>query len=257
MPENPARKLYEAWDAMHSVTIVGHRARHLRNNLPQHADLNMRPYTSSGWYGALLMVNHRTGIQAVATDRNGKFIYTLGYLYGGKVGEALFQIDAQGNFRLGSAFQGYQTRGAYERVEQHTFLGVCRAYRATFRDRIWWFKGFDSDRMWCNPRDWRSHHYYWRENSVSPSTWLVLKHLGHTWQVDIAPGDPEYADQRQRLVRQYQEAEAYYAKWRRKYFRENGIPDPQQPLDASEVETVDYIAQHLRVYEPPKARLPA
>lgn len=257
MPENPAITLYRTWDNLFRLTLSQRQTRLLANKLPTHTHVGMneRPYTYNAWGAPAHIINHRTGIQPVAQDADGAYIYSMGYLSSRKVSEPLFQIDARGNFRLGSAFMGYCTRGAYERVQEHTFLGTNRTYGSN-SERIWWFRGFGGDQVWCNPREWRRHTYYWCQRSVPPKTWLLLMQVGGAWRIDLCGANENYADVRPRLLREYKAAEDYYAKWRRKYFRENGIPDPQQPLDASEVETIDYIAQHLRVYEPPKARLP-
>lgn len=257
MPENPALTLYHAWDNLFRLGLSRRQARHLDEQLPTytHEAMDKRPYQFDRWGASAHIINHRTGFQPVAKHAaTGKYIYTMGYLDGRKVTSPLFQIDPKGHFRLGSTFTGYCTRGAFERIQEHTFLGANRGRR--YNDWLWWFRGFDSDQMWCNEREWRRHTYYWEHRSVPITTWFLLMQVGGQWRVDIAGGNEDYVNSRDRLRRQYQEAEHYYAKWRRKHFRQKGVTDVERPLDASEIETVDYIAQHLRVYDPPKARMP-
>lgn len=258
MPINPAKQLHQAWDNLFKLTLGPRQVRHLSEHLPvhTHVDIDERPYLFERWGSYPQMIDHRTGFQAVAQDANGAYIYTMGFLYNGRVAEPLFQLDAAGNFRLGSSFNSYCTRGTFDRVQNHTFLGTNRT-SGNNAERIWWFRGFDSDQMWCNHREWRSHTYYWGHKSVGVTTWLQLVPVGGSWRVDVSGGAGNYVHARSRLMQEYRNAEDYYAKWRRKYYREHNLPDPERKLNASDIQTVDYIAQHLRVYDPPKARMPS
>lgn len=259
MPENPAHTLYRAWDGLFQTTLSRQQRKRLKEMLPthSHAELTKRPYMFDRWRWSTHahIINHRTGIEPVAQDVKGNYIYTMGYLQGGTVVNPLFQIDASGNFRLGSAFSYYATRGAYDRVQHHTFLGWDRTYGRPSR-RIWWYRGFESDTSWCNERDWRTHTYHWSESALPTSTWLQLCRISNSWRVMVAAAQDDYAALDERLMHQYRKAEEYYAKWRRRYHKEQGLPDPDKLLDGSDIETVDYITQHLRVYDPPKAQMP-
>lgn len=260
--ENPATTLYRAWDGIFKVTAPSHLHNYLAEQVmkvdpAQPHWLDTIPATNRTYYGCEQLVDLRTSVFPTAITPDGQYVYGLAWERTGHGRELLFQLTPTGEFRLGSsAFGCYVTRGVFDRVEKHTFLGWNRLYRRVGRERAFYFAGLGA-RIWLDPRDWREHRYYWREGMISKDAWLRLRPMGATWQVEVAPGFENSDFQQRRLVSEYEDAEAYYAKWRRKHFRDHNIPDPERRLDASDIETVDYLTQHLRVYDPPKARMPA
>lgn len=264
MTDNPAITLHNAWDGMMQLNIQPHQREYLGEQLPavdtsDRGYLDQVPYSSDrSLYGLQQMVNWNTAYKPTGMLPDGRLFYTLGFTRGGSF-EPLFQIAPDGEFRLGTTFYRWTTRGSYERVEQHTFLGAQRAYDHTYKDWVWWVQGYNDRIRWFQTRDWRRHAYYCRTRTFESGTWLKLVQVGGTWRIDIAPNQDQarYDSAKARLKSNHESVEAYYAKWRRRYHREHNLPDPEKALDASDIETVDYIAQHLNVYEPPKARMPS
>lgn len=250
---NPAIKLYNAWDSIFQANRTDKSLSSLKEHFPRAFHLDNRPRQQSRRY-LFQLLDWKVGISPVCLDEQDQFVYALGYVNKGSIQESLFYLDAQGRFSFGDAFYyGYTTWGKFSKLTSMTFMagGMTNG-----RGNCFWF-GTDAqgDRQrWLNVRDWRLHHYYFRQRRHD-SDWYELDASSGTWMAQIAPDQEGYSDSHDRLLEDYRAAEAYYAKWRKRYFKKQGIPDPKRKLDASSIETVNYLTQHLKVYEPAKARL--
>lgn len=243
----PAQELYAAWNTLYRISGS-------RFSQPPY-DADTFPY-----YDGLYNRNYRYryhhldrtyGIEPHGVDENGEFIFAFGRIASGFVNNVVFYIDAKGNFQLGTNLR-YDPRAysVFDRIAKFTFLGTA----GPARERIWFYTGLHSTRTWLNRRDWREHILYF-SGARFYGQWMRLTPVGTTWQAEVTPGQDADSPRQEALLDEYRDAEAYYAKWRKKYYKQSGIPDPQKPLNRTDIETRDYLEQHLRVYEPAKARL--
>lgn len=262
MTQNPAIALYNAWNGLFQLRMHSRHRNYYNQTLPSvNTDdpewLDQVPDSTRNSYGLNQMLDWNTIIKPTATLPDGRPFYALGYQHQGRF-DSLFQLAPNGAFRLGKVFDGWPTRGAYERVDTHTFLSANRAYDHNHQGWIWWVQGYDEPHQhWCQTRDWRTHTYYWRHRTMLPASWFTLRRSGGVWRATIAPQQTKVETLKCQLHSQYKAVEDHYAKWRRRYHRKHGLPDPEKALDSSDIETVDHLTQHLRVYDPPKAQMPA
>lgn len=256
---NPALRLYQAWDSLWRLRY-GHLIHPDRHRSPwSHPEVALpdeRPWRPETRHNYQLL-NWSHGIQPTCLDENWQPVYAFGKVKHGNIIEDLFHLDADGNFAIGSAFRYSDhilTWGPFDKLVAHTFLGGGKAYR---RGYVYWVNPLAGSypRRWINPRDWEKHLLYVQHSPRLSMNWMHLKQEGPQWVMAASPEFETYEEASDLLKVGYESCRDYYAKWRRKYFRDNGIPDPDEPLGMTDIETVDYIEQHLNVYDPPKARL--
>lgn len=250
MTDHPALQLYNAWDIIYRANYRSWRA--IEDGLTVIEDICNRPPQLSR-YANYQLLDWKAGIQPLCLDTDGRPVYTFGYISGRRVSEPLLHLDADGRFSLGNAFGYSPTWGPFEKMDRFTFMGGGNLYGLPGKHL--WFTGGRYSHL--SARDWRKHHYYFRYRAsyANHGIWFDLERTGTTWRTCITQEQDGYRDHHNQLTNDYREAEDYYAKWRRKYYKDNSIPDPETLLDPSSIETVDYLEQHLRVYEPAKARL--
>lgn len=254
--DNPALRLYNAWDG---IWQIAHGHKNLKNyawmRVPFRAKDERPPRPENRHLFQLL--NWKHGIQPTCLDEQDRPVYAFGQIEGGKIIDDLFHLDADGNFCLGSSF-GYSGRsltwGPFDKLTHHTFIGAGKAH---LRGYVYWVNPLDGSTptRWVNPRKWEDQLMYVQHDSRLELSWMRLQRVGDRWLMAAASNFPYFHRTQNILDEAYHSCEEYYAKWRRKYYRIQGLPDPETILDDSEVETVDYIEQHLNVYDPPKARL--
>lgn len=255
MEDNPAIRLYQAWRSFYEFQYNTR----FYSSLDQANSLDEVDRSSRiGWYG-LQFIYRDFAFAPLCMDANDDPVFAMGRVESGRMQHTLFVIDAQGHFRLGAGFGMYQPKGAYDGLHRFTFIGSDRDYHARSRydKRIFWVNDPDNPVTYLNSRDWRRHTLYWFEQDVPIAAWFSLKRQGTAWVAEVAPdqGDADWLSDK--LTAAYRLATDYYAKWRRTYFRRQGLPDPERRLSPSEIETVNYIAQHVNTYDPPKAYIPS
>ena len=256
MEDNPAIHLYRGWQSLYELY-----ARELyRTSLEELEALDdINGFASpSRRLGCMLQHIYRDfAIAPIGKDADEDPIFSL-FRLGGWEKENLFILNKRGQFRLGPSFRNYQPRGAYDGVQRFTFMGTDRDYHARNRydKRIWWVDTNNTKYHYLNTRDWKRHTLYWFEQDVPIETWFNLRLQGTSWVAEVARGQSEYPWLCTKVSDAYKRAENYYTKWRRTHYRRQGLPDPDRSLDRSEIETVNYIAQHINTYEPAKARIP-
>lgn len=261
MTQNPAIRTHEAWDTIYR--FMGHRKRVERMENTPWLDrklvtveephlLNLTTPRVSAFVSPIQHLNSTHGIQAVAW-LDGQLIYRMGKVDSTGITEHLFTLAPDGSFRFGDEFTYDMTWrwGPFDHVTSLTkFIGHTYNVKS---GKVWYID--DGDNVHVHVRNWRNPTLYWSEDAIRATTWFYLtQNSVGSWEAQVEP-EQEGAHHRERaLAREYRLARERYERYRRRYYRENNLPDPDKRLNASDIETIDHISQHINLYEPGKAR---